>query len=150
MLIASVSGEGWVVGPGGALCWGRFGAAGVLVHDSGRVLLQHRSQLTHNGGTWSIPGGALAAGESAIDGALREAFEECGLPREAVTPQHEHHFDLGSWRYTTIVARLTVPFAIACSSEATTHRWVDQGDVDALPLHSSFEASWPDLRRLIA
>ena len=44
-------------GPDGQRFWGRFGAAGLLVHDLRRgVLLQHRADWSHFGGTWGLSG----------------------------------------------------------------------------------------------
>ena len=66
------SGDAWVEGPNGERFWGRFGAAGLLVHDARRgVLLQHRADWSHFGGTWGLPGGARHEGETAVEGALR-------------------------------------------------------------------------------
>src|SRR4051794_41943626 len=59
--------------------WGRRGAAGLLLADAGTVLLQLRARWAHQGGTWSIPGGARERGESAVDAALREAREEMSI-----------------------------------------------------------------------
>ena len=76
-------GDAWVEGPNGSRYWGRFGAAGLLVVDRERgVLLQHRAGWSHFGGTWGLPGGARKLGESAVDGALREAGEEAGVRSE--------------------------------------------------------------------
>ena len=62
-------------GPDGQRFWGRFGAAGLLVHDLRRgILLQHRADWSHFGGTWGLPGGARHAGESAVEGALISKF----------------------------------------------------------------------------
>ena len=49
------------------------------------VLLQHRAEWSHFGGTWGIPGGARHEGESAVDAAVREAGEEAGVPVGALT-----------------------------------------------------------------
>mgnify|MGYP000140309828 CR=1 FL=1 len=46
--------------------------------DGPRVMLQKRSAMAHEGGTWSCAGGALDQGELPIDGAMREAAEEVG------------------------------------------------------------------------
>lgn len=67
-------GDAWVIAPDGARYWGAFGAAGLLAIDDRRgVLLQHRAQWSHHGGTWGIPGGALHADEGPLAGALRES-----------------------------------------------------------------------------
>ena len=66
--------DGWVEAPDGRRFWGRAGAAGLLVVDpDDHVLLQHRADWSHFGGTWGLPGGARHHDESAVEGALRES-----------------------------------------------------------------------------
>jgi 8-oxo-dGTP pyrophosphatase MutT (NUDIX family) len=137
-----------VEGPDGRRFWGRFGAAGLLVHDARRgVLLQHRADWSHFGGTWGLPGGARHAGESAVEGALREAAEEAAVPPDAVAVLFESVFDLGYWSYTTVVAAVTRPFeAHMADVESIELRWVPVAQVAELPLHPGFADSWPELR----
>jgi len=98
------SGDTWVYGPDGAKYWGRFGAAGLLVwHPLAGVLLQHRIAWSHHGGTWGLPGGALKEGETPVQGALREANEEAGVPADLLTVLFTSVLDLGFWKYTTVV-----------------------------------------------
>jgi 8-oxo-dGTP diphosphatase len=147
------SGDAWVEGPNGERFWGRFGAAGLLVHDRLRgVLLQHRAAWSHFGGTWGLPGGARHEGESAVDGALREANEEAAVPADAVAVLFTTELDLGFWTYTTVVAELVRPFeARMADVESIELRWVPVGEVNDLPLHPGFAESWPALRaRLVA
>ncbi|RDV44803.1 NUDIX hydrolase [Leifsonia sp. ku-ls] len=142
------SGDAWVEGPDGRRFWGRFGAAGLLVHDLRRgVLLQHRADWSHFGGTWGLPGGARHAGESAVEGALREAAEEAAVPPDAVQVLFESVLDLGFWSYTTVVAQAVRPFeAHMADVESIELRWVAVQEVAALPLHPGFAESWPQLR----
>ncbi|MDR6613256.1 MULTISPECIES: NUDIX domain-containing protein [unclassified Leifsonia] len=142
------SGDAWVEGPDGQRFWGRFGAAGLLVHDLRRgILLQHRADWSHFGGTWGLPGGARHAGESAVDGALREAAEEAAVPPDAVHVLFESVLDLGFWSYTTVVGQAVRPFEPHMADvESIELRWVPVDEVSALPLHPGFAASWPQLR----
>lgn len=135
-------------GPDGQRFWGRFGAAGLLVHDLRRgILLQHRADWSHFGGTWGLPGGARHVGESAVDGALREAAEEAAVPRDAVHVLFESVLDLGFWSYTTVVGQAVRPFEPHMADvESIELRWVPVDEVSALPLHPGFAASWPQLR----
>ncbi|GAB3406158.1 hypothetical protein GCM10027515_20400 [Schumannella luteola] len=136
----------WVEGPQGRF-WGSFGAAGLLVRSADAVLLQLRAEWSHFGGTWGIPGGARKAGETAEQAALREADEEAGVPPERVVVSGELVFDLGYWSYTTVLGEVTERFEpILGDAESTRLDWVAIGEVDALPLHPSFAASWPELR----
>lgn len=145
-------GDAWVVAPTGERYWGRFGAAGLAAVDPRRgVLLQHRVGWSHFGGTWALPGGALHQGESAIDGAIREAQEEAGVPEGAVVPRLTHVFDVGIWRYTTVVADVADPFEPVISDpESLALRWVPVDEVGDLPLHPGFAAAWPSLRAQLA
>ena len=55
--------------------------------EEGRVLFTVRSaSLPHHRGQISFPGGALEFGETPLEGALREAYEEVGLSPERVEP----------------------------------------------------------------
>jgi 8-oxo-dGTP pyrophosphatase MutT (NUDIX family) len=141
-------GDAWVVAPTGEKYWGRFGAAGLLALDGERgVLLQHRVSWSHFGNTWALPGGARHEGESARDGALRESGEEAGVPADAVSARFESVLDLGIWSYSTLVADVTTPFEPVISDpESVALKWVAIDDVDSLPLHPGFAASWPALR----
>ena len=99
-------GDAWVEGDRGRF-WGRFGSAGLLVHDAGKgVLLQHRALWSDQGGTWGLPGGALHQGEEAVHGALREAKEEAAIPPENVRVLFTSVFDVGYWTYTTVVVEV--------------------------------------------
>lgn len=140
-----------MVAPTGERYWGRYGAAGLLVYDPARgVLLQHRVAWSHFGGTWALPGGALHAGESAQDGAIREAQEEAGVPDGSVRARFESVLDLGIWSYTTVVADVEEPFEPVISDpESLALEWVPVAEVAERPLHPGFAAGWPDLRALL-
>jgi 8-oxo-dGTP diphosphatase len=146
----SGDGNGWVECALGHRHWGRFGAAGLLVTDGVRVVLQHRAAWTHEGGTWALPGGARDSHEDVITAALREAAEETALDPSAVRPVGEWVDDHGGWSYTTVVAvALTELDPHAANAESIEIRWWSIDEVGALPLHHGFAAAWPRLRELI-
>lgn len=135
---------GWAICGHGHAHWGRRGAAGLLLADSGRVLLQRRARWTHQGGTWSVPGGAREADESAVEAALREAHEELGVDAGAVDVRGSYVASCGGWEYETVLAEPRSPLELEDRAESEAHRWVPAGEVDALRLHPSFRAAWAD------
>ena len=52
---------------------------GILADEEGHVLLQLRGDKK----TWAIPGGAMELGESSLQAAVREFYEETGIAVEA-------------------------------------------------------------------
>lgn len=55
-----------------------------LIEDGGRWLVTRRSPGRIFAGLWEFPGGKVEPGESPLQGAVREAWEETGLKVEAV------------------------------------------------------------------
>jgi 8-oxo-dGTP diphosphatase len=136
--------------PDGRTFWGTFGASGLLVHDGRAVLLQHRVEWSHFGGTWGLPGGARHEGESAVRGALREAEEEAGVPADALRLEFTSVLDLGAWSYTTVGVRAARRFdAVIGDAESVELRWIPFAEVESLPLHPGFASRWPSLRALV-
>lgn len=138
----------WTTCEDGHRHWGRYGAAGLLVAGNGYVLLQLRSEHVHEGGTWSVPGGALEQGETPISAALREAAEEIDLDRRKIIPIGTYVTICGDWRYTTIIATPIHPTELLGVRRATVETdavgWMPVDLVDALPLHPGFRAAWED------
>lgn len=144
-------GDGWVECGCGARHWGLHGAAGLLLARGRRdadgaaaVVLQHRALWSHHGGTWGIPGGALAPHETPPAAAVREAGEEAGVPGELVriwATSVLHHPD---WAYTTVVAEATRDFAPRpTDAESLDVAWVPVADVPQRPLLPAFADRWP-------
>lgn len=128
--------------------WGRFGAAGLLLHHPAHgdsILLAHRAGWSHHGGTWGIPGGARNSDESARDAALREAAEETGLDTDLVDVTGESVDDHGGWSYVTVHARLRLrdpPALEPADAESVELRWMPVDEVTTLALHPGFAAFW--------
>lgn len=103
------SGDGWTYGSDGKKHWGLNGAAGLMLVDPDRgVLMQHRALWSVEGGTWGFPGGARDMGESAVDAAVRESWEEAGVPDQdgsGIKILETHVLDLDTWSYTTVIAK---------------------------------------------
>ncbi|MPZ85878.1 MAG: NUDIX domain-containing protein [Actinophytocola sp.] len=127
--------------------WGRHGAAGLLVHHDGHVLLQHRAELTLGGGTWGVFGGARNKDEDPVAAALRETAEESTLDAGEVTVHALMHEDHGGWAYDTAIA--TVPALLdvrAASWESKDAAWVPVEEVAGHNLFGPFANAWPRLR----
>jgi len=143
-------GDGWLECAQGHRHWGRFGAAGLLAVAPGPyVLLQHRAPWSHGGDTWGVPGGARTSTETAEQAARRETVEETGLDLADLEVHAEHVLDHGTWTYTTFVGTLPERRPVVPERESLDLRWVAVDEVDLLPLHTAFAASWPGLRRLL-
>jgi 8-oxo-dGTP diphosphatase len=146
----SGDGNGWVFCSLGHRHWGRFGAAGILITDGPRVVLQHRAAWTHEGDTWALPGGARDSHEDPVAAALREAVEETTVDPAQLVPFAEWIDDHGGWSYTTVLARTATPVELSpANAESVAITWWSLDDVDALPLHTGFAAAWPHLRRIL-
>lgn len=126
------SGDSWVACRCGNRHWGRHGAAGLFLvrrDETGMftdVVLQHRALWSHHGGTWGIPGGALNLGESAFEGAVREAQEEAGIAQHHVAELGQIVLDHPDWSYTTVIAQTLDPYApiSATDAESLEVAWV--------------------------
>lgn len=148
--MAAHDGDGWTVCSAGHRHWGRFGAAGLLLGDERQVILQHRAEWTHEGGTWGLPGGARDSHEDPVEAALREALEEGGIPGSAARPAGLYRDDHGSWSYTTVLAELAEPVMPAVlTRESTEIRWWPRPAVHGLPLHAGLAALWPLLNSTV-
>jgi 8-oxo-dGTP diphosphatase len=133
--------------------WGLFGAAGLLLvrrsegHRATAVVLQHRVEWSHHGGTWGIPGGARMPDEDEVAAALREAAEEAGIDPVSVRVRGEHVLRHPDWSYTTVLADEVSPVHLAITdAESLEVRWVPIDDVETLPLLPAFADAWPTLR----
>ena len=131
-----------------------FGAAGVLFVTAGPdgplVMLQLRSMFSHEGGTWSVSGGALDEGESPYEGAMREAGEEVGTPTGEHRLVGEYVFrPADDWHYTTVVVEVDAPFGRSLNFETDEVDWVSPREVDRRPLHPGFRAAWPHLKTIL-
>ncbi len=62
-------------------------AAGSFIEHQNKILLLKRAPEKKGGGKWGLPAGKLEPGESALQAAIRELFEETGI--EAVDHQLE-------------------------------------------------------------
>ena len=148
-VLGPLSGDGFVQLADGSRRWGRYGAAGLLVRhvDPATGVTSYfvalRSELTHMGGTWAVPGGALAHDETPVEAAVREFREEIGL---ALAPERValvHEDDHGGWCYWTVVVDVDerFPLPTTVNWETSEVRWVDHDELAALALLPPFRAT---------
>lgn len=129
--------------------WGLYGAAGLLVRHvepgDGRCsyFVALRSQLTHMGGTWAVPGGALAHGETPVEAAVREFREEVGMALAPDRVALVHEDDHGGWSYWTVVVDVDerFPLPTGVNWETSEVRWVSADELAGLSLLPPFRAT---------
>ncbi|MBI4932977.1 MAG: NUDIX domain-containing protein [Actinobacteria bacterium] len=154
-MFARRSGDGFIRCSDGHVRWGVFGAAGVIFvlrrHDGEPlVMLQQRSAMAHEGGTWSIAGGAIDEGETPFEAAMREASEEVGeIPARHHVLGEYVFAPATDWTYTTVVLEVHQHFGASVNFETDAVVWVPLDMVDHRPLHAGFAAAWPHLRAII-
>ncbi|KAA8815547.1 NUDIX domain-containing protein [Bifidobacterium callitrichos] len=146
-------GDGWVDCACGRKHWGTNGASGILLArrdpctgEVTHVVMQHRAKWSAEGGTWGIPGGATADGESPIEGALRESYEEANITPEDIEVVGSYREDHGPWAYTTVFAferpgRAVLPHAN--DDESMEIAWMPLTRVPDLKLLTAMKTDWP-------
>ncbi|MDA2806419.1 NUDIX domain-containing protein [Nocardiopsis suaedae] len=153
---ATGDGDGWITLADGTHRWGRYGAAGLLLHapapDGGRcVLLQHRAAWSHQGDTWGLPGGAADSGEGPVAAALREFGEEVAGDLGAVEVTGVYRAGDRVWHYDSVLAAAPEAAEFAPgNAESEAVRWVPLDEVPSLPLLPAFADAWPLLRSALA
>ncbi|MEU7699198.1 NUDIX hydrolase [Streptomyces sp. NPDC020472] len=115
-------------------------ASAVVTDERGRILLQRR----RDNDLWALPGGGMDMGDSLPGTAVREVKEETGLDVEITglvgtytDPRHVIAYSDGEVRRQFNVcfrARVTGG-DLRISDESTELRFVDQEELDALPMH---------------
>ncbi|KFI59070.1 Maf family protein [Bifidobacterium gallicum] len=149
-------GDGWIDCACGRRHWGLNGAAGVLLarrNEQGEatdIVMQHRSAWSAEGGTWGIPGGAIADGEDPIEGALREAYEEAAINPQDIEVLGTYAEDHGSWAYTTVFAFEKPGHHVephANDNESTEMQWVPIDQVADRKLLTAFKTDWPAFKQ---
>jgi 8-oxo-dGTP diphosphatase len=144
-------GDGWVICSLNHRHWGLYGAAGILITDGTRSVLQHRAPWTHEGDTWALIGGARDSHEDVVSAALREAVEEAAIDSAVLRPVGLLIDDHGGWSYTSIIAAPLAPISPhAANAESSDIRWWTNPEIESLALHGGFAGMWPRLRTVPA
>ena len=121
---------------------------GCFVWKDGKFLMGLRKG-SHGDGTWSVPGGHLEFGETWIDCAKREVYEETGLSIHNVRflAATEDFFNDDTKQYTTIW--MVSDWLSGEPIVTEPDKWIDQGwyDFKTLP-KPLFEPCWQNLRQV--
>ena len=97
-------------------------------------MLQKRSAIAHEGGTWSCAGGALDLGEHPLAGALREASEEIGpIPDDIAVWGSVVFQPAEDWSYTTFVVHVPGEFGASVNFETDAVSWDSPDEVERRP-----------------
>ena len=114
------------------------------------IVMQHRAAWSAEGGTWGIPGGAIADGENTIEGALRESFEEANITPEDIEVVGSYCEDHGPWSYTTVFAFEKPAHKVnpkANDDESMEIVWVPIDEVPDRKLLTAMRTDWPSFAR---
>ncbi len=114
-------------------------ADAAVFDDQGRILLVRRA----DDGLWAMPGGGLDVGETAAQGACREAWEETGIKvrATALAGVYDSRFcgTRSTWQlYQFVFVCEPVGGELTPSHETTDVRWYDPDDLPPLsPGHAA-------------
>lgn len=113
--------------------------AGCYCEWNGKLLFMRRHPDKHQGGTWGVPGGKLEEGETPVQGAIRELYEEAGILLGAADLQpisslyvRNQNGDYIFHRFRAILEEL--PKLNIALEEHDEARWVTKEEAFELPL----------------
>ena len=118
------------------------------------MLLQHRAEWSHHGGTWGILGGARDSGETAARPPRARRRRRPGCRARPTASAASTSTTTAAGAYTTVIGHTDRALSLtALTAETIGVRWVPADAVVALPLHPGFAATWessapsPDVER---
>lgn len=118
------------------------GSSSIVADDSGRILLQKRS----DSGNWALPGGTMDIGETFAQSAIREVKEETGFDVQIdriigiySDPAHVFEYDDGEVRqeFNICLACTITGGELLVSSESTAVEFFPEADIADLQMHES-------------
>jgi 8-oxo-dGTP diphosphatase len=126
--------------------------ASACVWRDGKVLLIQRGKPP-GVGLWSLPGGKVKTGETALAAAARELFEETGLCAELshLVGTYEIKGPSGEIRYSiSCFFGHSVSGEAVAASDAAGLRWVDPDDLDQFDLAPNIKTAVSDARKFLS
>tara|TARA_Y100000034_G_C6761127_1_gene339006 strand:+ start:174 stop:572 length:399 start_codon:yes stop_codon:yes gene_type:complete len=116
-------------------------AAGLILQaPDGSILLLRRSRTVNNPGYWNLPGGRIDPGETPLQAAIRETFEEAGIPVLNAAPYDVIVRKKGRKLYHVFLARSSKVIP-RINEESDKWVWIQPSKAKRLHLH-------PGLRKL--
>jgi 8-oxo-dGTP diphosphatase len=119
---------------------------GAVVFDGEHVLLARRNKQP-NKGMWTLPGGAIEAGETMRQAVEREVREECGLAVQAGEVvdvlDFIFHDQAGRLHFHYVVIEIACRYlggGISAGDDAAEARWVHPDEFDTLNVPSRARA----------
>jgi len=107
--------------------WGKAGAGCIFIaKNTGRILLNHRSSMVEQPGTWGVWGGAIDGSESPLEAVKREAYEEAGAnPVDSqIIPIYVFHDQKSGFTYYNFIVVVEDEFEPDIPMQS---RWETQG-----------------------
>jgi 8-oxo-dGTP diphosphatase len=104
--------------------------AGAIPDSLGHVLITKRPDNVHQGGLWEFPGGKVEAGETPVEGLVRELNEELGIRVLSLRPLIRVHYDYADRRILLHVHRVSAFAGTPYGREGQRIAWVDPDDMD--------------------
>lgn len=136
------------IGEGGTKVEGKKAAA-ILFTDGKSILMLKRAGEGDHIGTWALPGGKAAKGETEIGNAVRETKEETGLtsiPGYRFDSMTTHN---GKQKFTVFFYKIQKPFDVQISKEHSDWKWVAFDEIKDQKLHPKFKQALPEYLYII-
>lgn len=110
--------------------------AAIYVLSKGKVLLLQRSQLKSESGNWGVPAGKIEKGESPLQAAKRELFEETSIEADGFTYLGKLFMrkpDI-EYVYHSFMLKLDAQPEIRLCTEHDAYTWASKNEAESLTL----------------
>ena len=124
-------------------------AVGVIIDDSGHVLLGRRLKGTHLAGYWEFPGGKVEPDETVLQALDRELKEELDIRIGATSPLIDVKHDYGDKQVWLDVHRVLEWQGTAKGVEGQPLAWVGVDSLDDFKVPDANAAIMAEVRKLL-